>query len=220
MASIAQCLSWVNSIQEQVMRPINEDKHEELVGKLEEVNHQLETLERTSAFAGAFSNNLKEQIISLYGKIDDSLIEHELGTIRDEALVLQNALQNNQTHTISQMVHALKNHIASLWDHYRPSVKERRVIAFAEQQLEKAASFDRKERIISLEERLETESALVLIGEALSDNDETRAAFEFNRLNAAQQKLLCSYLPKEDQPGFLHEVKGATNHNKIFLRNR
>jgi hypothetical protein len=227
MASLAQCVAEVNIIQNQVSRPIDFREHDELLSQLDKVKDELESLPNVEVF----SKNLKDQIVCLYGKIDDSLVSYELNTIQNEALLVHASLQSGDLKTLSQTADLLKNHIASLWDHYCPSLEERRVIAFAEEQLNEACFMlegcsdytpckKQKESPLSWEEILETESALQSIGEALLENDDKRAAYLFNRLSEAQKKRLCTYLPKEDRSSFLHEVEGAANNNKIFLRQR
>ncbi len=217
MVSLAQCLAQVNAIQLQASCPLNWSEHDALVEKLDHVKDNIEAIENADVFA----KNLKDQIICLYGKIDDALISYELNTIQNEALLLQGMLKSRNIKALSQTVHSLKHHIASLWDHYRPSLQERRVITFAEEQLEEAMDArSTKTASLSIEEREEVESALEMIGDALIQNDEKRAAFEFNRLSKEQQKLLCAYLPKEERSSFLHEVEGAAHNNKIFLRKR
>ncbi|MFS8563196.1 MAG: hypothetical protein LVR00_02225 [Rhabdochlamydiaceae bacterium] len=225
MVSLAQCVNQVNSIQNQASNPLSQEEHSELVQKLDRVKITIDCL------SGVFTKSLKDQVICLYGKIDDALISHELNTIKQEALNIQNMIRKGDCKTLSQTTRSLKNHIAALWDHYCPSLKERRVIAFAEEQLEEAASINgkcsdhrptqnTKAAKLSAQEKEETEYALEAIGEALSENDEKRAAFAFNALSKEQQKLLCTYLPKEERSSFLHEIERAANNNKIFLRKR
>ena len=228
MASLAHCMNEVNMIKQQASHPIDLKEHDLLVAQLDKVKSELERLEKQSK-AGYFLQNIKEQIIYLYGKIDDCFISYELKTIENEALFIQDSLIHGNLKAAASTLGLLKDHIDSLWAHYCPSLAERRVLTFAEEQLEQAhailgspsaKSKRTKEQALSLKEREETEMALEMIADALSQNDEKRAAFFFNRLNKAQQKLLCSYLPKEERTSFLHEVEGAADHNKIFLRKR
>ncbi len=205
MSLITECFNKVNWIQNYVACPINEKEHDELTRNLENVQERLKTLG-----ASVFSKPLEDQIISLYGKIDESLFRYELGRIQNEATILEASRKAGNRKIVSQTTALLQNHITAIWDRYRPSLEERRVIAHIEQQLQETDLSD--EKVV--------EEALILIAEALSTNDEKRAAFVFNNLSPAEQKLLCSYLPQEERSDLLHEIEGATHNDKIFLRQR
>lgn len=205
MTLITDCFNQVNYIQNYVTSPINEKEHDELMAKLACVQTTLKTLGST-----IFSQDLEEQIISLYGKIDDSLFRYELQRLQNEADSLQASRTAGEYKSVCLTTDLLKKHITAIWDRYRPSLEERRVIARIEQQLQNT----------DLENDTLVEEALTLIAEALSTNDEKRAAFVFNSLNASQQTLLCSYLPQEERSNLLHEIKGSAHNNKIFLRER
>ena len=129
-------------------------------------------------------------------------------------------LQSGKFKSVQKIAGSLKNHIASLWDHYRPNLEERRVIVFAEEILKRAQNMGANEALLSFEEKQEVECALEGIGMALAEQDEKRAAFLFNTLSEEQKKCLCSYLPEEERSSLWYEIKRAGDNDKIFLRKR
>lgn len=216
MASLAHCVSQVGSIQAEVLSPIDFKKHKELTLELDHVKDELEQVPSH----GPFLKNFKDQIVSLYGKIDESLISFELKRIQNEAKTIEVSLQSGNFKSVRKITESLRNHITSLWDHYRPSLEERRVLVFAEEMLKRAQNIGANEAILSFEEKQEVECALEGIGMALAEQDEKRAAFLFNALSEEQKKCLCSYLPQEERSGLWHEIKRAGHNDKIFLRKR
>lgn len=224
-----QCSEVLHSIEEKlVVEPVSPEERKNLFHELEEVSHAIEELETQAAyinrFAQSYLKELKETIVKLYGKIDDSALKYRVSLIQKEGLTLEASLQKGDMKSVARLIETLKYHINSLFDSYAPGLEERRVVAFARLQLEKAEAFaDGKAYTDPLSDLegwsyLQAEEAIETVADLLSQNERKAARLLLNRLTVAQKKLFSAYLNPEDiLTRFLHDVESSTYQNHAIL---
>lgn len=224
-----QCSEVLHSIEEKlIVEPISPEERKHLFHELEEVSHAIEELEAQAAninrFAQSYLKELKETVIKLYGKIDDSALKYRVSLIQKEGLTLEASLQKGDMKSVARLIETLKYHINSLFNSYAPGMEERRVIAFARLQMEKAEAFaDGKAYVDPLSDLegwsyLQAEEAIETVADLLSQNERKAARLLLNRLTLAQKKLFSAYLNPEDiLTRFLHDVESSAYQNQAIL---
>lgn len=223
-----QCCERLHSIEEKlIVQPISPDERNTLVHELEEVSYVIEELEAQAMFinrfAASYFKELKETIVTLYGKIDDSILKYRVSVIEKDAQQLEIFAQTRNFKQLASVVDTLKCQINSLFNTYAPTFEDRRVIAFAQLQLQKATAllegkpyFD---PFLDLEgwSYAETEAVLETIADLLSQNKRTAARLLFSQLSLAQKRLLNAYLAPDDMIAhLLHDVEGSTDHHQLI----
>lgn len=224
----SQCYERLHSIEEKlVVQPISPDERKNLAHELEEVSHVIEALEAQAnyinRFAASYFKELKETIIKLYGKLDDSTLKYRVAIIEQDALKLETFFQKGDLKKLARAVNTLQYHIKSLFESYAPSFEERRVVAFAQLQLQKAtALLEGKSYFDPFNDLegwsyLETEGVLETIAELLSQNERKAAKLLFKRLSPAQKLLFNAYFAPDDLlPRLLHDVESSTHHHQLI----
>lgn len=122
---------------------ISPKKYQHLFKKL---NHALETLveletqkKMTSLFAKAQVQHLREQMIKLYGDLENGLIKREVSQIKEKSISLKNG------RLTLKAVKKLEMHISELEKNHLTSIPDRRIIADAKYALlEAKAKLDGK----------------------------------------------------------------------------
>lgn len=113
--------------------PISPKKYQHLSKKLD---HALETLREIEAktkvanvFAKAQTELLKEQMVKLYGDLEDGLVKREVSQIQEESTCLKKG------RLTLKAVKKLELHISELEKNHLTAIPERRIIADAKQAL-------------------------------------------------------------------------------------
>lgn len=224
-----QCSEVLHSIEEKlVVEPVSPEARKHLHNELEEVSHAIQELETQAAyinrFAQSYLKELKDTIVTLYGKIDDSALKYRVSLIQKEGLTLEACLQKGDMTSVARLVDTLTYHINSLYDTYAPGLEDRRLIAFARLQLEKASALMEGEVFIDpLTDPegwtyLQAEEAIETVADLLSQNERRAARLLLNRLTVAQRKLFSAYLNPDDMLArLLHDVESAAHHDQVSL---
>jgi hypothetical protein len=223
-----QCCERLHSIEEKlIVQPISPDERNNLVHELEEVSHVIEELEAQATFinrfAASYFKELKDTIVTLYGKIDDSILKYRVSIIEKDAQQLEAFAQAKDFKQLASIVDTLRCQISSLFHTYAPTFEDRRVVAFAQLQLQKATAllegkpyFD---PFLDLEgwSYAETEAVLETVADLLSQNERKAARLLFSQLSPAQRKLLSAYLAPGDMLlHLLHDVEGPADHHQLI----
>lgn len=205
----SQCLERLHLIEEEiVVNPISPDERKNLFYELDEVNHVIEALETQSAhinrFVQSYLKELKEAVIKLYGKIDDSALRYRTSLIQKESLVLEEYLEKGDMKTVACLVDTLTSSINSLFESFSPTLEGRRSIAFARLQLDKASALmEGRTYTDPLSDPegwsyLQAEEAIETIADLLTQNEKKAARYFLNHLTTLQRRLLNAYLNPED----------------------
>lgn len=86
---------------------------------------------------------LEEEIIDMYGRIEDALVNRKISQIREEADSIKQAVAQGAPADV-KTVNALKRHIFLFLKDYRPKIKDRLVINDAKEALQEALTFKEK----------------------------------------------------------------------------
>jgi hypothetical protein len=118
--------------------PISPRKYQRLFRKLDSALEKLQGLETkdktASLFAKAQTEYLKEQVVKLYGDLEDGRVKREVTQIKEESTSLKKG------RLTLQAVKKLEMHIAELERNYLTTIPDRRIIADAKQALLEAKS--------------------------------------------------------------------------------
>lgn len=190
--------------------PLNPERREEVLRSLNATHYRLVKMESKAVsindVAQASMQKLSEKTVSLYGKLDDQMIQYEVCQIQKEAESLEMSMGTIATRdmaALAKAVDALQEHINSLFDSYSPSLAQRRIIVIARLTVDRAnALIEGKEIDPSLDiDALaynQAEAILEEIVDLLGQNKNSAAKMRFNSLSAAQRKILLYYLPPHD----------------------
>ncbi|MBS0604385.1 MAG: hypothetical protein JSS60_05025 [Verrucomicrobia bacterium] len=113
--------------------PISPKKYQHLSRKLDNALEKLQGLESknktTSLFAKAQTEHLKEQVVKLYGDLEDGLVKREVSQIKEESTSLKKG------RLTLKAVKKLEMHINELESNHLTSIPDRRIIADAKHAL-------------------------------------------------------------------------------------
>lgn len=224
-----QCSEMLHSIEEKlIVEPISPEERKNLFEELDSVSHAIQELETQAAyinrFAQSYLKELKDTVVKLYGKIDDSALKYRVTLIQKEGETLAAFLQKGDMKAVARLIETLTYHINSLFESFAPGLEDRRFIAFARLQLEKASAFIEGEVFIDpLSDPegwsyLQAEEAIETVADLLSQNERKAARLLLNRLTVAQRKLFSAYLNPEDiLSRLLHDVESTAHHHQAIL---
>ena len=187
--------------------PVSPRKYQLLSKKLD---NALKTLREgegktTNVFAKAQTQQLKEQMVELYGKLEDSLVEREVAQIQEESTSLRKgrltlkAIKKLETH-----IHALeKNHLTL--------VPDRRIIADAKQALAEAKAKLKGEPVIRHFDMLANQKNVRFVDEVALLPDEVEELFDvaravYNR-DFRQAKMRYASLQSEHKAKFEEHMR-------------
>ena len=165
------------SLERSLHLPVSPRKYQLLTKKLD---NALKTLREgegktTNVFAKAQTEQLKEQMVELYGKLEDSLVEREVAQIQEESTSLRKgrltlkAIKKLETH-----IHALeKNHLTL--------VPDRRIIADAKQALTEAKAKMKGEPVVRHFDMLANQKNVRFVDEIALLPDEVEELFDVAR---------------------------------------
>lgn len=108
--------------------PISRKKYQLLSRKLD---HTWEALQAktNNLFAKTQAEGLKEQMVKLYGDLEEGLVKREVAQIKEESTSLRNGRLTRKA------IKKLEVHISDLEQNHCPSIQNRRIIADAKQAL-------------------------------------------------------------------------------------
>jgi hypothetical protein len=220
LSSVEEVLSSVKNVLES--EPVTDEVRQSLLERLDLASQNLSSLERTAAninqFAQSYFQQLRQKAISLYGKVDDSYLQHEVIVLQDETHGLEDTMNKKDLSSMAERIEEIKEHLIKILNEFRPALQERRALVAAKLVLEKAEAFLRGEKLpeFPLDELsfLETEEILEELAEYLSDNNRGALRLLMRRLTPAQKKIVLAYLePKDLLSSLLHDVEGSTDQN-------
>lgn len=220
LTSVEEVLLSVQNVLQS--EPVTDEVREHLFEKLDGASRHLSSLEKTAChvhqFARLYFQELREQAISLYGKVDDSYLHHEVDVLQDETHELDDVISQNDYEKVAQRIDDLKQHITKILSEFSPALQERRALVAAKLVLEKAEAYLRGEELSELPltewAYLETEAVLEDIAEYLAANNRGALRLLMRNLSPIQKKLVLAYLePKDLLTSMLHDIEGATDQN-------
>ena len=220
LTSVEQVLSSVKNVLES--EPVTDEVREYLLDKLDIASKSLSSLERTASnvnqFAKSYFEQLRQKAITLYGKVDDSYLQHEVVVLQDETHDLEDIINNKDVHAMAQRIADIKEHLIKILNEFSPALQERRALVAAKLVLDKAEAFLRGEDLpdVPLDEFsfLETEAILEEIAEYLSENNRGALRLLMRRLTPDQRKIVLAYLePKDLLTSLLHDIERPADQN-------
>lgn len=115
---------------------ISARKYQNLSKKLDHALETLQDLESKNKTAGVFAraqtDGLKEQVVKLYGDLENGLVKREISQIREESTLLRKG------RLTLKAIKKLEMHISDLESKHLASIPDRRIIADAKQALVEA----------------------------------------------------------------------------------
>jgi len=223
LTSVEEVLSSVKNVLES--KPVTDEVREELLQKLDNVSHKLSSVEKVAGqvnqFALSYFAQLREKAISLYGKIDDSYLHHEVVVLQDETHQLEDTIDRKDFERIALRIQNMKEHLSKILSEFRPALAERRSLVAAKLVLEKAEALLRGEELSELTltewSMLETEAILEEIADYLADDNRGALRLLMRRLTPTQRRLAQAYLePKDLLSHFLHDIEGAADQSNML----
>ncbi len=223
LASVEEVLSSVNNTLES--EPVTDEVRQLLLDKLDAASRHLSSLERTASnvnqFALSYFGELRQKAITLYGKVDDSYLQHEVVVLKDETHDLEDVINKKDVHAMARRISDIKEHLIKILNEFCPALQERRALVAAKLVLEKAEAFLRGEELeeLSLDEMslLETESVLEEIADYLAENNRGALRLLMKQLSPAQRKIVLAYLePKDLLTSLLHDIERPADQNIAF----
>lgn len=224
LTSVEEVLSSVKNTLES--EPVTDEVRQRLLDTLDVASQSLSSLERTAShvnqFAQSYFTQLREKAMTLYGKVDDSYLQHEVVVLQDETHDLKNIICQKDVHSMAQRIKGIKEHLTKILNEFRPALQERRALVAAKLVLEQAEAFLRGEEIgdLPLDEMslLETEAILEEIADYLTSNNRGALRLLMGRLSPVQRKIVLAYLePKDLLTSLLSDVEEPTIQNMIVV---
>lgn len=224
-----QCSEALHSIEEKlIVEPISPEERKNLSQELDEVSHAIQELETQAAyinrFAQSYLKELRETVVKLYGKIDDSALKYRISLIEKEGLILQDHLQKGDMKSVARLIETLTYHINSLFQSFAPALRERRMIAFARLQLEKASALVAGEVFMDpLADPegwsyIQAEEAIETVADLLVQNERKALRLFLRALTPSQKKLLNAYFnPGDPLSSLIHDIECPTYYNQSIL---
>ncbi len=134
---------------------VSSEMRPELHNELEVIHTELEGLQQITLKAGnAFSAQLvtiQEQVVSLYGQIEDRFENYTVTCIAREALKLGSLIENGQMTRVAALADELKGHIQFLFSERLPSLQNRKIIHIAQKLAEAGVSQESKAKLYSIQ---------------------------------------------------------------------
>lgn len=223
LSSVEEVLSSVKNVLES--EPVTDEVRQSLLEKLDIASKNLSSLERTAStvnqFAQSYFQQLRQKTITLYGKVDDSYLQHEVVVLQDETHELEDDINKKDMSLMAQRIDGIKEHLVKILNEFCPALQERRALVAAKLVLEKAEAFLRGEELpeFPLDELslLETEAILEELADYLGDNNRGALRLLMRRLTPAQKKIVLTYLEPQDLlTNLLHDVERPTNQNVMI----
>lgn len=126
----------VLKIQEKVDKnPVNPSARKMLHKELETIQEALEKLkqgaEQTQTRAFKQFDLLEEQVISMYRQIEERFEHYEITLISKGALDLGTSLEKGKMFKIAKKINRLSHNIEFLFEHRRPSLRNRKIVRMA-----------------------------------------------------------------------------------------
>jgi len=221
------CSQQLRAIETKLLtEPVNSEKRMKLFQELDTVSDALAELEAGAAqvnrFAQSYLKELQNQVVRLYGEIDDCTIKYEVSEIEKEASSLEASLQKNDFQGVARLVDTLKRHIDSLLASFCPALQERRVIVLARLMMEKAEALLEGKNCFEFDldtwTFLEAEAALETMAGLMSQNERASARDAYKRLTQAQKRLVGAYVGSDEGfTGLFHDVESTANYNYLIL---
>jgi|GEM_PF-5500154 len=186
-------------------QPMTWELHDALIDQLNILQKKIfpsdTTITNTNVFVKNFLQEVRQEIISLYGKIEHSLCKHELTLIKTETDFLKKNLQQNDLLQIALITKSLKDHIDRLCHSFTLTLKERRVIILANIEITHAIKIIQKESpsllpsfVVEKEQCEEVEMLLEELSEYLEYFNKKEFKLLWNRLSFSQKNLIIAYL--------------------------
>jgi hypothetical protein len=220
LTSVEEVLSSVKNTLDS--EPVTDEVRQLLLNKLDAASRNLSSLERTASsvnqFAKSYFQQLREKAMTLYGKVDDSYLQHEVVVLQDETHDLQDDINKKDAHTIALRINEIKEHLIKILNEFSPALQERRALVAAKLVLEKAEAFLRGEELpdLYLDEMtlLETEAVLEEIADYLTENNRGALRLLMKKLSPYQRKIVLAYLePKDLLTNLLHDIERPADQN-------
>ncbi len=184
--------------------PISPKKYQHLSKKLD---HALETLREIegkakaeNVFAKAQTEHLKEQMVKLYGDLEDGLVKREVSQIQEESTGLKKGRLSLKA------VKKLELHISELEKNHLTAIPDRRIIADAKQALLEAKARLEGKPIVRHFDFLSSQRNVQFTAEIAFLPGEIEELFDiarslYNR-NIREAKMRYSSLPEEHKRKF------------------
>jgi hypothetical protein len=220
LTSVEEVLSSVKNVLES--EPVTDEVRQYLLDKLDVASRNLSSFERTATsvnqFAQSYFDQLRQKAITLYGKVDDSYLQHEVVVLQDETHDLEDIMNKKDVHSMAQRISDIKEHLIKILNEFSPALQERRALVAAKLVLEKAEAFLRGEEMpeLPLDEMslLETEAILEELADYLAENNRGALRLLMKRISPTQRRIVLAYLePKDLLTNLLHDVERPTYQN-------
>lgn len=182
------------------------------------------TLKAVNEHSSPFAEAMKEEIVTLCGRVENAWVESEMTQIHAEASCLQDAIQSGKV--TANAVHQLAAHLGALKKEHLPSRENRQLLRGAEQVVELASAFLNNDSSsindLSLPKKKEVEEVLpldaidcVVLGEMEELMDIAGLVYNGNKIEA---KTRFAQLPESLKKKFLHRLAqmGATAFEDVM----
>lgn len=198
---------------------ISREKYNHLSKKLDEALETLQGLETEakthSLFAKAQAATLKEQVVKLYGDLEDGLVKREVSQIKEESTSLRKGRLTLKT------IKKLETHIHDLEKNHLTSIPDRRIIADAKLALMEAKAKLNGKPVMKHFDFLANQKNIhfvdeitLLPGEVEELLDIARAVY--NR-DLRQAKMRYAALPSDHQRRFEKHMQNLTAKSFVDL---
>lgn len=111
--------------------PVNPHTRKTLFQELETLQDSIEQLRQGAKSTQEQFARLESQVISLYREIEDRFEDYEISLISKEALDLGANLEGGKMVKIAKQINSLQHNIIFLFEHRRPSLKNRKIVHLA-----------------------------------------------------------------------------------------
>ncbi len=197
--------SEVQTIKEEMASaPLSPRKYQHLSKKLD---HALETLQdlesknkTVSVFAKAQTDHLKEQVVKLYGDLEDGLVKREVSQIKEESSSLKKG------RLTLKAIKKLEMHISELERNHLTSIPDRRIIADAKHALLEAKGKLEGKPVVRHFDILKHQKDVHFVEEIVLMPDEVEELFDIARAiynrDLRQAKMRYATLPQDHKRRF------------------
>lgn len=200
---------WVQSVVQEVagkitQSPISPRKYQVLARKLHDALETLKGMEgeakAANLFAKAQTEQLKEQVVKLYGDLEDGLVKREISQIQEESTSLKKG------RLTLKAIKKLETHIGELEKNHLTLIPERRIIADAKQVLLEARARLENKPVIKHFDMMASQKNVRFVEESAFLPDEAEELLDIGRAvynrDFRQAKMRYASLPGEHKRKF------------------
>ncbi len=197
--------SEVQTIKGEIARaPLSPRKYQHLSKKLDNVLETIQDLETKNKTVGVFAKaqteHLKEQVVNLYGDLEDGLVKREVSQIKEESSSLKKG------RLTLKAIKKLEMHISELERNHLTSIPDRRIIADAKHALLEAKGKLEGKPVIRHFDLLKNQKNVSFVEEIVLIPDEVEELLDIARAvynrDFRQAKMRYATLPQDHKRRF------------------